>query len=169
VRKFLSVLSLVLLCGCGTTKVNNHKGGAGNRLFPYGTYEHAVTLKVKHPQEKTYRFNGVVKLAEDRVEIVALSFLGTTEFRIQDDLKAKTTKVDIYRDSFKQFEPRLRDYYGILKLIFDLPPQPPSDIKWKNQSIHFVVTSYDKDNVPEKIHVEHPDFNIDIKVTSYDI
>jgi hypothetical protein len=168
-KKLLILLLISTFFGCQTAKVNNHKGANQNRLFPYGTYEHAVTVKVKRPQEKSYHFNGVVKLGEERIEIVAMSFLGTTEFRIQDDFKTKAIKVDIYRDSVKQFEPRLREYYGILKLIFELPPQPPTDIKWKNQVIHFVVTSYDKDGVPEKIHVVHTDFDIDIKVTSYDI
>jgi hypothetical protein len=169
VKRILAIACALTIFGCGTGKINSHKGNDGTRLFPYGTYEHAVTLKVKRPQEKSYRFNGVVKLTPERNEIVAMSFLGTTEFRIQDDLKTKNIKVDIFRENFKSFEPRLREYYGILKIIFDLPPNPPSDIKWKNQVIHFTVVSYDKDNVPDKIHVEHPDFNIDIKVSSYEI
>ncbi len=168
-KKILSVLILGLLCGCATSKINTHEGSVSDRLFPLGTYEHAVTLKVKVPQNKTYHFNGIVKISSERIEIVALSFLGTTEFRIQDDLKNNSIKVDIYRDSLKAFEPRLREYYGVLKLVMQMGSNPPKELHWKNQIIGLSIGNYDKYHVPEKIQVENSSFDLDIKVTSYKI
>jgi hypothetical protein len=157
--------------GCSTSKVNLHPDDVRENIFPNGIYRHSVVLTLQ-PSNKSYEFNGVVKLTPEEVTIVVLSYFGTTEFRIHENLKTNEIQSEIYREQFKKFEPKLREYYSALRFILlakneNNPTSLQAPINGK--LINFELSGYDKNRIPEKLEIKSEHFSVKVKITQYEI
>jgi hypothetical protein len=187
---WLSALAPVFLISCASSKIvsdsTDHR-----KLFPFGVYKHEVKLVLPargEAPEKKFEFSGIVQLKPDAVHVVVFSFLGTTAFKINEDLKTGEIKTEIYVAQMKRFEPRLKEYYALLRevLIADAtPPGAGAHLKWthtneKGQPTEMRTVGLDKDavfkledfdanGIPGKFLIEHANFLVEVQVQSYEI
>ena len=178
-------LTLQIITGCSLAKSRHHSENPSNNLFPSGTYRHNVTLTTS-AFAQVYRFSGVLRLYTDYVQIAVLSQFGTTEFKIYENLKTGEIKTEIFRPEFKKFEPRLNEYYRVLRLVLLSKNKAHGDLlKWKSvnekgypldidalvdqNEVHFRLSAYDDNNIPGKFEISHPQFNVSVEVSGYEI
>ena len=187
----LLLFSLVpVLGGCASQYVVL-ENVAHHRLFPNGVYKHKVKLTIVSngtSPEKKFSFDGVVQLSDESIRVVVLSFFGTTMLKINDNLKTGELQTEVFLPQIKKFEPKLRDYYSILKLVLIMSATRPDDsgkIVWtkvndkglplelktsaQDKEVSFKFENYDKADIPEEVSLTHPTFKAEIKVTGYEI
>ena len=189
--KLIFLPTLVFLnVACVTSKIKHHPEEFSKTLFPTGIYHQDVKLtilKTEHLSEQKYHFQGVVRLSSKEIQVVVLSPFGTTEFKILENLLTHEIKAEIYRDSLKKFEPKLKDYYGMLRLILLAKSHAeedefltwtkisreglPLELESKNREapVHFSVQNYDANLIPSQIEIRHTQFQVVVTVESYDI
>jgi hypothetical protein len=160
------------------------------RLFPYGNYKHKVSLTVTarpDTAEKKFNFTGIVQLKADAIRIVVLSDFGMTAFKINENLLTGDIQTEVFVPQMKKFEPRIREYYLILREILLAGNQPPtgnSHLKWikaneqglpleiqtvgLEQNATFKLSGFDKNKIPTGFSIEHPHFEVDAQVAGYD-
>jgi hypothetical protein len=182
--RFLSFFWISLaLTACSTFKVK-HPIESQNRVYPDGSYRHEVSIQTPDGRKQT--FDGVVSLAPDKILVVGLSPFGTTVFRLDDDLKTGTQKVDIFVDQLKKHEAKLRLFYGVLKTML-LLPATSSDGKALHrevgadgllaslettgleESAKIEFSNYDDHRIPLRARVTAKKFNVEIRVTGYEL
>ena len=162
----LSCLCLVtLLFGCATSPRPKVDSQAKNRLFPDGTYRHEVTLMLPNGQQ--HQFQGVVKLAPERIEVVGLSFFNTTVFRVVDNRKNEPPEVHIYIPQLRPQEAKVREMYGLLKKMLLLPHAEAEKTELPGGG-HLSMAGYDERHIPRLLRIQSDKFTVDVKVTSYD-
>jgi hypothetical protein len=168
-------LSLILFSSCASQKLVEGKTVSGSpahdRIFPDGTYQHKVTLTLKRPapgQSKAgkFDFTGIVQMDPAAIHIAVLSYFGTTAFKIAENLKTGEIKMDVYIDQLKKFEPRLKEYYLILREILLAKRSRAEGLQ---ENAHFRITEFDKNGIPTAFSIEHPDFDVSVKVVGYEI
>lgn len=190
VALLLLFLFSAILSSCASSKVVH--GPVGHeKLFPYGTYKHEVKLVLPAhgaAPEKKFEFSGLVQLKPDVVHVVVFSFLGTTAFKINEDLKTGEIQTEIYVAQMKRFEPRLKEYYGILREVLIAGAEPPADgsrLQWihtnekglptemrtvgLDKNATFKLHDFDSNGIPGEFLIEHPDFSVQVQVKSYEI
>lgn len=194
-RMTIVILAMVFaaaLPGCAPKKVKMiSQGGTRDMLFPYGVYKHGVDLtmmKTDTAPEKHFEFTGVVKVNADQIQLVGLSYFGTTVFKVLEDRKTGEVKTEVFVEQMKKFESKIPEYYSTLRLflIARLPLETKvKQLKWskidsrgfpieaetvdfeKNATFRF--RSYDLNLIPTEIMIEHPNFTVAVKVSDYDI
>jgi len=178
-RSLLFFLGMWLLSSCSHYQIAD-KDKTTNRLYPDGTYRHDITLEL--PQGKTQRFQGVVSLTPQTIVIVGLSAFGTTLFRITDK---DQVNVEIFFEPLKKYEPKLQQFYRLLKTMLLLSVNGGSadagirttDPHGRLQSMviddrsktRLIFGDYDEHNVPLHVRVEREEFNVDVRVKGYEI
>lgn len=185
------ILLFVLLCSCASQKIIS-QNVSRERLFPDGVYQHQVKLtivKTDHSDEKSFSFSGIVKLDPAQVQVVVLSHFGTTVAKMIENRKSGEFKTEIYIDAMKKFEPKMKDYYSILRLLLlaksSSPEKNEKGLKWVktdetgfpteliteglDQNATFYVTKFDKNHYPEEMKIVHPKFSVEIQVSGYEI
>ena len=90
IRKMKYFLLVLLFLSACATKPVPLPAGPRTLLFPFGTYQHLVQLKLakappKGPQ--SFDFRGVFVFQKERMKLVALTPFGTTLFRAEEDFK----------------------------------------------------------------------------------
>jgi len=177
-----AALMFLLLAACTSApKTAGTATAERERLFPFGTYRHKVELKAGG---REFGLVGVVELRAERVQVVGLSAFGTTEFRIVESVSDGKIAIEIFREQLKKFEPRILEYYSVLRSLFraKMKRETETDLVWaenapagparlldpKNGS-EFKIFNYDSNAVPLGLEISHPKFSARIKVTGYEI
>ena len=184
-QKFYSLMLLfaLLLSSCATHRKIIRHGRIANELFPNGTYVHDVHIEIS--KKEHFDFTGIVKTDKDAIRISALSPVGTTIFRLQEDRTSETINVDIFYDPIKKHKNRLKELYKALRKMFtvDLHQiKDPAHSKYgsagKLEEISYTLSGkpirmqfldYDDYDIPERILIIHPTFSGHIKVIRYEI
>lgn len=170
--KSIFFIFVALTCGCATTNVNLHPDAPRTRLFPNGVYYHDVILTIKPatPQQKKYTFDGVVKIDKDQIIVIAMSFFGTTEFRIIENIKTGEVSSEVYREGLKKFEPQLKNLYSTLRTVL-MAQGTPTEMTATQEGtpVNFVFSGYDKNKIPVHIEINHPQFQVKVKIKHYEI
>ena len=178
-RRFLFALlvgaTLGLFSSCAQNRIST-RSDSQDRLFPYGTYRHKIhlTLPPNDGQpEKSFNFTGIVQLKPEGVRISVLSFLGTTSFRISEETASGEIKTEVFLAPLKRFEPRIQEYYRVLReLLFAKAekPQPP-EFKLAVQGMEtvFRINEFNASGMPLEFLIEHPRFKVTVKVVDYEI
>lgn len=161
------------------------------KLFPYGTYTQKVSLTLPAKagaDKKSFNFTGVVQLTPDAIHVAGMSFFGTTAFKIDEDRKTGEIKTEVYIEQMKKFEPRLKEYYQILReiLIADAKPdQDVSHLKWLrmngngqpvemktvgfDKNAEFQLDGFDENGIPNEFDIEQEAFSVKVRVSGYDL
>lgn len=179
--RYIWVFLLALtLTGCSISQrsVKNEIVDAKRELvFPYGTYKHDVHLEFREPpnlaspNEKVFDLKGIVKIDEKDIKVAALSPFGTTVFTILENRITDEVKVEVYVESLKKLEPKLREYYAVVRAML-LAPMPlsrelPSELRAKETLLRF--SEYDDNKIPLNVLIEHERFNVNVVVSGYEI
>ncbi len=179
--KWLFAILLLVSCTTPTPKTSGTAFGTRESLFPFGTYRHKINLKVQigTGDERTFALEGVVDLRADHVQVIGLSPFGTTEFKIREERGSGTVAIEIYRDSLKRAEPKILEYYSVLRLLLNarLDPAAEKNLVWSQDSklsdpksgTLFELSNYDQNKIPLGLELTHPKFSARIKVTGYEI
>ena len=193
-----STALLLLLCSvpyfitsCSSSQKHVSGSVSHDKLFPYGTYMHKVTLTLlarDDRAEKKFKFSGVVQLKPDAIHVVGLSFLGTTAFKVDEDRKTGEIETAVYVDQMKKYEPRLREYYLILREILVADSSPNLDERHlkvirtnekgfpvemetmgfaKNAALK--LSDFDQNGIPGVFVIEQANFSVTVQVTGYEI
>ena len=193
-------LLLITLTGCASKTMQN-PAAQRDLIFPFGVYQHEVDLTMAAPAAvttellpaagavpKQVHFHGVVKLNADVINMIALSPLNTTLFRIHEDRKSSKIDTDIYIESLQKLRPQLIEYYQLMRLILTAPLATEesgvarttryasgANAGWPEQTV--VPTNagaatvryreYDKNKVPSVISIDNPKFTLLIQVSGY--
>ena len=155
---FLNFFSFLLTACTSAYHLKDDSLTSPDRVYPNGIYRHEVTLHTADGQ--THRFNGVVKLSPQRIEVVGLSFFGTTVFRITDDLRTEAT-IEIFVYPLKKHEGRLRKIYVLLKKLLLLSP--------KGEQKGLKLDAYDEHHIPRHVEITGEKYQVEVKVTGYDL
>lgn len=170
--KKLTLLFMLLIAGCSSpSKLVRSANPSTEFAFPLGLYKHDVQLTIVKSSEN-FHFNGLVRLEPKTIQVVALSPFGITLFKINDDLETNQIKTEIYVDQMKRFEPRILSYYEILKKMLTLKssaiPAEQIPIRLDDTTL-LKVGKYDQNHIPESMKIQNPNYEIEIKVTGYEI
>lgn len=179
---------LLALGGCSSPQKTVSGPISLRHVFPYGNYQHHVALQIPGAAKnlpRRFEFNGVVQTSEDAIRIAVLSAFGTTAFKINEDRRSGEIKAEIYVDGMKQYEPRLRAYYSTLRLLLlaENPPPARSPVQFQKTNAQgfpleatvlkeatlFRFSDYDAHGIPGRIAIEHPQFQVEIEVSGYEI
>ncbi len=177
----------VLLCGCSSLKVRTNPQSFNDRVFPPGKYRHQIDLTAIIPpnSEKSFRFSGALRMDESEINVVALSYFGTTLFKIKENLKTGEVSTELYMEQMKPFEPKIRAYYSVLRLVFLAKTQSDSQLVVKArdssglplelegqvnaETFIFNLSGYDKNKIPNKLKIQSPRFRADVSVEGYEL
>jgi len=151
----------LLLAGCVSQPVKIPEGGG---LYPFGKYQHDVKIKVLTPP-RTMEMRGVVSYTADSLKVVGLSSFGTTVFRIDENLNTGEITKDFYMDIIRKNEDKFMEFY---KLVRELMTAPKGETDFKRGDAHFVLSDPDENGIFTTVHVDHPQFILDIDVTDYE-
>jgi hypothetical protein len=186
-------ISLVM-AGCASSKrITTSDYLSQALIFPYGSYQHHVSIRMQTAAEgeKAFNFNGVVQLKPEMIRISALSHFGTTAFRITEDRKTGEIRSEVFVESMKKIEPKIREYYGLLRVLLTASSAPSSNTE-KSRSLRWdrkdgvgrlleattvgvdpesklSFLSYDKSGIPEKVLLQSPKFSVEIEVAGYEL
>lgn len=86
---------------------------AGIPEFPAGRYVHIVSLDVRG--HGSHQLRGVLKLADDSINLIGLSPLGTTVFRIDDKFGAEQVGIEIFQPELKKHADKILGFYRQLR------------------------------------------------------
>jgi hypothetical protein len=192
--KAIWIITLFALSACTSMGKPKAPPLARTLIFPNGIYHHDVELKVPKTaehEEKNFGFNGVVKISDDTIQVVALSPFGTTAFRITEDRVSHGISDEIYLAQMRKFEPKLLEYYSTLRELLTLQwhDEKVSNIIWKEVSADqlpllieflnekadppekavFKFIQYDEQKMPIKMEIIGEKFEVKIKVSRYEI
>jgi hypothetical protein len=120
-----------------------------------------------HESQK-FSFQGVVKIGQDRIDVVGLSPFGATLFKLSEERGTGHVEFESFIDSLKGHESKFKEYYAVLKLLLTAPHDFSESFE-AMPNTKFIFKKYDKSGIPQQIMIQHPKFSIDITVTGYDI
>ncbi len=168
-----------IAAGCASKSIRSNTQ-LDLRLFPLGFYRHEVSLDIVSSAidatPKSFSFSGMIRLQEDAIDIVVLSPFNTTLIKMHEDLILKLVTTQVFVEDLKKHESKFKDYYFVLKALLlahrdekGNGPQGFTSVDASNQIATYLFTNYDEHGIPDRIRVKHPRFNIEVKVSSYEI
>jgi hypothetical protein len=177
-KKAVAVFLFLFCAGCASTIKQSVELPQGKRqfLFPYGTYQHQVNVKIKSVNNhgpKEFNFQGIFNFQKDHLKMVGLSPMGTTLFKIDENLKDHQIQMEIYIDQLKGKEDKIKPFFIATKEILTYQikdqtlPQKLS-LKADGKPMEISILDYDKLNIPKTIQADTADFNLNIEVLSYE-
>ena len=140
------------------------KPPVGDGIYPFGTYQHYVRIQILNPP-RTMDLRGVVSYQPEHLKVVGLSAFGTTLFRIDESLTTGELKKEFFLEIMQQHPEQFVTFYNLIREIITAPK---GTMEFTKQNAHFLLSDPDELGIPRKIHVEHPQFILDVEVTSYD-
>lgn len=166
----LALLFFAIACS-STPKTAGISSGSRESLFPFGTYQHKVELKISvaNSQTREVSLDGVVALKSDRVQVIGLSGFGTTEFKIYEDRTTGKITIETFREALKKAEPKILEYYSVLRLLLSAKMRGPGEFSDQVSGTKFYLSDFDKNSIPMKLEMIHPAFSAKIKVVGYEI
>ncbi len=165
--KSFAISSLLLLSACVTPPPKQYVGElmTSPPEFPLGKYVHAVDVDV--PGRGNWQMQGVAQITADGINIVGLSPMGTTVFKIVDDYSAKSAEITVYQPELRSYEDKLLQFYMQLRphlagrKIVDTDAVPAD---WKVQ--YFINKKTDA--LPPTLAVRSTHFAISVEVEQYE-
>jgi hypothetical protein len=135
--------------------------------FPFGTYQHSVIATPKTaPGIKPIEVTGVMRSEPYDVRMVGLSPMGSTVFRIHDDLCSGEVTQEFYIEELKKNQKHFSHLYQLIKAaLFARQDRPEFDY----HGAHIRLSEPDKKKIPRRIEIDHPYLALDIHVTSYEV
>ena len=133
-------------------------------FFPPGNYRHQVHVEILNaPADapKSLDFQGALKLTHDEIKLVALSPMGTSLFRLTENLKTQEVQKEFYLESMQKNQTQVLRLYSLIRLAI-LARRDQSQIQQGDSQISF--SNLDKDGVPATIKVKNPHFLLSIQV-----
>jgi hypothetical protein len=155
---------MLLLAGCA---LSPKRPAPEQMAFPFGTYQHKVTATPKSGKmQKPVELSGVVQSREHDLRVVGLSPVGSTVFRMHEDLcEGKITK-EFYVEELKKQEGHLDVLYQMVKAALFAPKDRPD---FMYRGAHIQLSEPDEKGIPRKIELDHPYIDIKIDVTGYQV
>ena len=165
--KSLALSAMLLFSACVTAPPKQYVGElmTSPPEFPLGKYVHAVDIDV--PGRGNWQMQGVAQLTAAGIQIVGLSPMGTTVFKIVDDYSAKVADITVYQPELKSYEGKLLGFYMQLRphlagrKIVDAEAVPPD---WNVQ----YFSNKKSDALPPTLAVRSPHFAISVEVEQYE-
>ncbi len=182
--QFLKLLFILILslAACTHYQVSD-PSKASTQLYPDGNYRHFITMELSGGRSQ--KFQGVVSIKPESIVIVGLSPFGNSMFRITDSRGKDEPKFDIYFEPLRKYEPKLRQFYSLLRELLILPSNGESkstsdkvlDAQSRLSSLNVTADkkttltfgNYDLRNIPLHVRIERDDFKVDIEVGEYEI
>ena len=170
----LFLADLLIAGGCASPRITTPGESAKVYVFPYGKYQHDVQLTIigntgNKPQH--YHLNGVAKIDANLIQLVGLSAFGTTVFKITDHLDTGKLDDEIYLPQMKSHEDRVMAYYQVLKKLLTLKKQDAyheGSVIEVEPGTEFIFGAFDQNQIPKKMTIHSPHFDVEIEVTRYD-
>ncbi len=167
ILKLTAIAWLLSLAACVTPPPKQYVGElmTSPPEFPLGKYVHAVDVDV--PGRGNWQMQGVAQITESGINLVGLSPMGTTVFKIVDDYSAESAQVTVYQPELKSYEGKLLEFYMQLRphlagrKIMNAAAVPPD---WKVQ----YFTNKKAETLPPTLAVRSPHFSIAVEVEQYE-
>lgn len=178
-KRWISMGIVMFLAACGTVEKTpktmaplEPAKSAASMLFPYGKYKHEVSVHVVKGEDgkpQNYNFSGYVETSADVIRLVALSMLGTTIMKINEDRKTGNAETEIYVERLKKAREQIHQLYALLRQVLVMKKSGAENIKATRISSGStsgeVRFSNYKDGMPQLVQVSVPQFELGIKVT----
>jgi hypothetical protein len=165
--KLAPYVAILFLCACVTPPPKQYEGELVTSApeFPLGKYVHAVDVDV--PGRGNWQMQGVAKITASGINLVGLSPMGTTVFKIVDTYSSETAEVTVYQPELKTYEDKLLKFYMQLRPHLagrksDDSTEIPSD--WSVQ----YFTNKRSAGLPPTLAVRSPHFSISVEVEQYE-
>lgn len=160
--------------------------GPRDRLFPFGTYRHSVsvllkkgTMNGKPEGPTTQQFSGLVDIRKERVKVIATSPFGTTLFRLTQDRDMSEPTMETDLDALKKAAPGIKKFMRPVLALLDFPirnRELPREIEIPDASdsenslggpVHVTLSRYDAGQIPKQAKLKTDAFEITVKVDDY--
>jgi hypothetical protein len=156
-------LLMVLLTNCAH-KFSKVPDGS-DLAYPYGKYQHKVKVELIEAARKM-NVSGVIESHEDQLRIVGISSFGTTVFRIDENLKTGELNKEFYVEALRKNEDRVMFFYSLMK---ELLKTPKETTEFERQGARFILSGPDENKIYRHVAINHPQVNLDIEVTGYEL
>ncbi len=168
-RSALFLVGMSFWCACAHQFVMRD-GVSRENIFPNGLYKHTVTLSLA----QKFAFNGIVQIRPDVIKILGLSHFSTTVFRIEEDRASGAVSVEVFMEEFKKNEPKIREYYAVLRLLLlaKFPPEGPpieQEFVHDDKKVRVTFAEYEEHGIPRVMSLRYDAFFAEIRVTGYEI
>ena len=133
-------------------------------VFPDGKYVHAVKLEV--PGHGSWQLQGVMHLTNEHLQLVALSPMGTTVFKIEDEYKKNSAQIVVYQPELKAYEQKFLDFYVLMRPHFAMRYLALTEVpdEWDVRFFHSKKTP----ELPATISIRAPQFSLRVEVEQYE-
>jgi hypothetical protein len=165
--KLVAYFCILFLCACITPPPKQYEGELITSApeFPLGKYVHAVDVDV--PGRGNWQMQGVAKITASGINLVGLSPMGTTVFKIVDSYSKELAEVTVYQPELKTYEDKLFKFYMQLRphlagRKLDHSADIPSD--WRVE----YFTNKKSAGLPPTLAVRSPHFSISVEVEQYE-
>ena len=165
----MTILVSIFLSGCAHHTIEALGTSARKTLIPIGSHQQSVTVhlnKAKLNGKDTMRFSGVLDVREDHVQLIGLTPFGSTLFRLREDLKTGAVVFETDNEQMKKAEPYVKSTYRPIGEMLKIP-YPPVRSEATSGDFKFHFEDFNAEDLPRKIRVETPDFNLEILEDGY--
>lgn len=159
---WITCLLMVFMCSCASKSVRT--APPSDLQYPHGIYQHKVDIKVAQPP-RHFDMKGIVDFKPERLNVVGLSAFGTTVFRISEDFKTGQIKKEFYLEVIQQNSARFEDLYFLIR---ELLLTPKNTTHFEKRGAKFTLSKPDRSQIFRHAKIEHPQFTLNIEVTSYE-
>lgn len=135
--------------------------------FPAGRYLHAVQIDI--PRHGSHTLQGVLRLADDGIDLVGLSPVGTTVFTIEDHFVDTVPKIEVFQEELRPHQNLILDFYRQLRPF--LAGRRLGDAQKQLTPEGWVVRFYEKQKeatLPPTIGIRSDRFSLRIEVERYE-
>lgn len=160
------MIRVMLLCLLLSACVHGpHRPPPNEMAFPYGTYQHKViATPLMKEKVANVELNGVVQSQQHDLRVVGLSPVGSTVFRIHEDLCEHKITKEFYVEEMKKHESHFMSLYELIK---EALYARKGDNHFKRHGAEFTLSQPDAQGIPRRIEIVHLYLKLDIEVTSY--
>ena len=102
-----------------------------------------------------------MRFSVDAIQLVSLSHFGTTMFRFVNR-KTGEVKTEVFMDQLKPLTGKISEYYKILRLHL-------ADKKQLKEFPHSEIDFWWRDQIPSRVLIRYPAFEVIVKVAGYEI
>jgi hypothetical protein len=137
-------------------------------LFPNGIYSHKITMI--DSQGKKREFHGFLRLSEHEITVVGLSNMGTTFFKLSENIISEKISYRFYYPVPKKFKKSFVTIYSSMKKIFLVPLAGHSShyVDSKHE-IEVHMSRYDKNRIPMALAIKYRNYSMLINLDKYQI
>jgi hypothetical protein len=168
-NKSLQLIAFLLFAGCAHHSIATVGVASRRTLIPVGSHQQSVIVHLKKNKingKESMRFNGVLDVREDHVQLIGLTPFGSTLFRLREDLKTGEVVFETDNEQMKRAEPYIKSTYYPIREMLKIP-YPPSRSDAAAGAIKFHFENFNAQDLPLKVLVDTPDFDLEILEDGY--